>query len=328
MLNNQQMVTKQSQQAGNVYVNAFARLHMGFMDLNATQGRHFGSLGLGLDAPDTLLEMAIGHDGYDDYLVPDYVIKYQKLITQHYKINQNISIKVHREIPRHFGLGSGTQMALAVGAGISKLFNLNASLSEIARITNRGLRSGIGIGTFSDGGLVIDGGRGKETVIPPIIMQQAFPSEWRVLLIFDHAHTGLHGDDEKKAFAKLQAADLEETYRVNYQVLMRALPALKEQNLNAFGEAISCLQAYTGDYFAPVQGGRYASQSVSEALAFLSKHGISCLGQSSWGPTGFAIFESESVAKQHLQQLESNFNQSALGWLICRARNIGATINS
>ena len=327
MLNKQQMVIKQSQQAGNVYVNAFARLHMGFLDLNATQGRQFGSLGLGLDAPDTLIELAIGHDVFDDYLIPEYVIKYQKLITQHYKINQEISIKVHREIPRHFGLGSGTQMALAVGAGISELFNLNASLSEIAKITKRGLRSGIGIGTFSDGGLILDGGRGKETGIPPIIMQQAFPSEWRVLLIFDHAHTGLHGDDEKKAFAKLQAADLEETYKINYQILMRALPALKEHDLKVFGEAISCIQAYTGDYFAPVQGGRYASQSVSEALAFLSQQGVLCLGQSSWGPTGFAIFESEPVAKQYLMQLQSTFDQSALSWLICGARNIGATIN-
>lgn len=322
------MVITQSQQAGNIYVNAFARLHMGFMDLNATQGRRFGSLGLGLDTPDTLLEMAIGHNVFDDCLVPDYVTNYQKLIMQYYKINQKVSIKVHREIPRHFGLGSGTQMALAVGAGISKLFNLNASLSDIATITKRGLRSGIGIGTFSDGGLVIDGGRGKETVIPPIIMQQPFPSEWRVLLMFDHAHIGLHGDDEKKAFAKLQAADLEETYQVNYQILMRALPAVKEHDLNVFGEAISCLQAYTGDYFAPVQGGRYASQAVSEALAFLSEQGIFCLGQSSWGPTGFAIFESEPIAKQYLVQLQSIFSQSSLSWLICRARNIGATINS
>ncbi len=328
MVNEEKMVIKQSQQAENVSVNAFARLHMGFLDLNATQGRRFGSIGLGLDMPDTLLEMAIGHEVFEDKSAPAYVTKYKQLILDHFNIKKQVSIKVHREIPRHFGLGSGTQMALAIGAGISRLFNLDASSSDIASLTKRGLRSGIGVGTFANGGLVIDGGRGVQTDIPPIIFQQPFPSEWRILLIFDHAHEGLHGDDEKKAFAKLKAADIEETYRVNYQILMRALPALKENNLKVFGEAISSLQAYTGDYFAPAQGGRYASQSVTDVITFLSKQGISCLGQSSWGPTGFAIFESETKAKHYLLKLQSTFSQKELGWLICRARNMGAIINN
>ena len=328
MVSKGKMVIKQSQQAQKVFINAFARLHMGFLDLNGTQGRRFGSIGLGLDMPDTLLEMAIGHDVFDDKLVPAYVNKYKQLILDHFSIKKQLSIRVHREIPRHFGLGSGTQMALAIGAGISKLFNLNITPYDIACLTKRGLRSGIGIGTFANGGLVIDGGRGEQTVIPQIILQQPFPSEWRILLIFDHAHQGLHGDEEKKAFAKLKAADIEETYKVNYQLLMRALPALKENNLKVFGDAISTLQAYTGDYFAPAQGGRYASKSVTEVITYLSKQDISCLGQSSWGPTGFAIFESESIANQYLLRLQSRFSQKELGWLICRARNMGAIINN
>ncbi len=322
------MVPKQSQQVRNVHVNAFARLHMGFMDLNGTQGRHFGSVGLGLEAPDTLIELAIGHHVFGDCLLPEYVSKHKQLIVEHFNIHQEVSIKVHREIPRHFGLGSGTQMALAVGTGISELFNLDLSPSDIATIASRGQRSGIGIGTFSDGGLVIDGGRGKDTVIPPIIMQQSFPMEWRILLIFDHAHVGLHGEDEIKAFASLQNAGLEETHHINYQILMQALPAVKEHDLKAFGEAISSLQAYTGDYFAPAQGGRYASQAVSEVLAFLTKHGVLSLGQSSWGPTGFAIFEDAAIAQHYLEQLQSTYTQTSLSWLICSARNIGATINS
>jgi beta-ribofuranosylaminobenzene 5'-phosphate synthase len=328
MVSKEKMVIKQSLQAQKVYVNAFARLHMGFLDLNATQGRRFGSVGLGLDMPDTLLEMAIGHNVFDDKLVPTYVNKYKQLILDHLSIKKQVSIKVHREIPRHFGLGSGTQMALAVGAGISRLFNLNTTSSDIALFTKRGLRSGVGIGTFANGGLVIDAGRGEQTVIPQIIFQQPFPSEWRILLIFDYAHEGLHGDEEKKAFAKLQVADIEETYKVNYQILMRALPALKERDLKVFGDAISTLQAYTGDYFAPAQGGRYASQLITEVITYLSGRGISCLGQSSWGPTGFAIFENESIAKQYLSKLQTRFSQKELGWLICRARNMGAVINN
>jgi beta-RFAP synthase len=310
-----------------VFVNAFARLHMGFLDLNGSQGRRFGSLGVGLDALDTLIELAIGDNVFVETEAP-YVKQSKQLLLQYANIKQAVSIKVHREIPRHFGLGSGTQMALAIGIGINQLFDLNLGLADIAQITKRGLRSGIGIGTFANGGLVLDGGRGANTIVPPIITQQPFPETWRILLIFDHKHLGVYGDEEIQAFARLEDAGLEETQSINHQVLMRALPAIKEGDLTIFGEAIAALQAYTGDYFAPAQGGRYASQSVAQVLNFLSEQHINCVGQSSWGPTGFAVFENEAIAEQYLAQLKSNFNHLELSWFLCSARNQGAVINT
>jgi len=282
------MSTKPSSTSSNVFVNAYARLHMGFLDLNGSMGRRFGSLGL---------------------------------------VDQEVSIHVHREIPRHFGLGSGTQMALAIGQGINQLFDLNLSLTEIADITNRGNRSGIGIGTFASGGMVLDGGRGKQTGIPPIIAQHTFPEAWRVLLIFDHQHVGVHGEQERSAFASLEDADLQKTQQVYQQVLMHALPALREQNLEAFGQAIASLQIYTGDYFSPIQGGRYASPLVAEVLNYLIDDGVLCAGQSSWGPTGFAVFETQTIAEQYLRKLKSQFTAQSLGWLLCGASNVGATVN-
>ena len=50
-------------------------------------------------------------------------------------------------------------MALAVGTAISKLYQLPLGLREIAALTERGARSGIGIGAFAQGGLIVDGGR-------------------------------------------------------------------------------------------------------------------------------------------------------------------------
>jgi beta-ribofuranosylaminobenzene 5'-phosphate synthase len=321
------MIMNNSKTKDHVFVNAFARLHMGFLDLNGSLDRRFGSLGLGLNAPDTLIELAIGSDVFNGDIEANYVTKSKHLILAHAKLEQEVSIKLHREIPRHFGLGSGTQMALAIGAGINQLFGLDLDLTEIAHITGRGLRSGIGIGTFSSGGLVLDGGRGALTKVPPIMMQQPFPEAWRVLLIFDHSHIGVHGDEEAKAFAKLPDAELLDTQNVNHQILMRALPALKDCDLNGFGKAVSLLQAYTGDYFAPVQGGRFASKLVAEVLNYLTENGIFCVGQSSWGPTGFAVFESEMIADQYLKQLKSMFNNANLSWLLCQASHLGATIN-
>jgi beta-ribofuranosylaminobenzene 5'-phosphate synthase len=311
-----------------VFVNAFARLHMGFLDLNGSQGRRFGSLGLGLNAPDTLIELAVGRHVFGENKEADYVQKSKQCILQHANIEQEVSIRVHREIPRHSGLGSGTQMALAIGAGLNQLFDLQLTPTEMAAITNRGLRSGIGIGTFAGGGLVLDGGRGEQTEVPPIIVQQAFPKQWRILLMFDHSHIGVHGNEEVQAFARLADASLQDTQTINHQVLMRALPALKEQDLKSFGEVIAALQAYTGDYFAPVQGGRYASQLVTQVLHYLTECDILCVGQSSWGPTGFAIFESDVQAQQYLTKLQTVFKQPALSWLLCEARNVGALVNA
>lgn len=311
-----------------VVVNAFARLHMGFLDLNGAQGRRFGSLGVGLDAPDTLIELAVGDNVFD--VAETDNIKQSKLsILQHANVQSAISIKVHREIPRHFGLGSGTQMALAIGMGISRLLNLNLALTDIARITKRGMRSGIGIGTFAKGGLVLDGGRGTNTIVPPILTQFPFPEQWRILLIFDHHFVGVHGNEEIQAFARLKDVDLAQTQALNHQMLMRGLPAVQEGDLQVFGEVVARLQAYTGDYFAPAQGGgRYASKSVAEVLGYLTHCGVKCVGQSSWGPTGFAIFQSEVVATQYLAQLQSTFKQPELSWLLCKASNVGATVNA
>jgi beta-RFAP synthase len=321
------MLINKSQVNPHVFVNAFARLHMGFLDLNGSLGRRFGGLGLGLEAPDTLIELAIGNNVFGDVVEADYVSRNKHLILAHVNVEQAVSIKVHREIPRHFGLGSGTQMALATGVGINQLFELNLDLAEIAYVTGRGLRSGIGIGTFANGGLVLDGGRTTRTKTPPIITQQHLPEAWRVLLIFDYNHVGVHGDEEVKAFANLEDANLQETQKISHQILMRALPALQEFDLNVFGEAVALLQAYTGDYFAPVQDGRFASQEVTKVLHFLSENGMPCVGQSSWGPTGFAIFESESSANDSLLRLNSQFKQQKnLKFMLTKAANKGASV--
>jgi beta-ribofuranosylaminobenzene 5'-phosphate synthase len=321
------MIINKDQINDHVFVNTFARLHMGFLDLNGSQGRRFGSLGLGLNAPDTMIELAAGSNVFGGDEEASYVSKSKQLILQYAKVERDVSIKVHREIPRHFGLGSGTQMALAIGAGINQLFGLNLKPMDVAEITGRGLRSGIGVGTFASGGLVLDGGRGAETKVPPIIAQHAFPEAWRVLLIFDHNHIGVHGDEEVKAFATLKAADIQKTQEINHQVLMKALPAIQEHDLKAFGDAVAALQAYTGDYFSPVQGGRYASKLVTQVLNYLTRNDALCVGQSSWGPTGFAIFESHELAERYLKKLKSAFQDPKLSWLLCEANNVGASVN-
>lgn len=326
------MQANNSNSKAHVFVNAFARLHMGFLDLNGQSGRRFGSLGVGLDAPDTLVEVAIG-GGVFNNREPSYIAKYKDKLLAYIQKEQpeislpEVSIKVHREIPRHFGLGSGTQMALAIGEGFNQLLKLKMTPVQIAKVTGRGQRSGIGVATFVDGGLVLDDGRHAATLVPEVIEQHAFPEAWRILLIFDHQHTGVHGDEEREAFASLPDASLEATKAISRQVMTHALPAIESQDLGAFGEVVKALQTYTGDYFAPAQGGRYASNSVAMVLNSLAENGVGCVGQSSWGPTGFAVFENQAVAQEHLQRLQIAFENEGLTYRLCAARNKGACVN-
>src|SRR5690606_36658941 len=106
------------------------------------------------------------------------------------------------------------------------------------------------------------------------------------------------------------------------RVLMQALPALVERDLSAFGAAIRELQQATGDHFAPAQGGRYASKRVTAVLQWLAERGVECYGQSSWGPTGFALFANEAGAQASLEALQTRFaDEQALRFVPCRGLN-------
>jgi beta-ribofuranosylaminobenzene 5'-phosphate synthase len=295
---------------------AHARLHMGFYDLSfKADQQQFGSVGLSLQAPTLSLELGIG----DTESSPELLTLLQKASTA-FDITMPIYAKLQQAIPRHAGLGSGTQMALALAAGLNQLTNIGVEI--IAHEFNRGARSGIGIGAFAQGGFLVDAGKQK-SAFPSIIERMDFPQDWRILLVSDDSQVGVHGASEKLAFSNLPQV------KNNMQdiVFKGLLPAVKRKDLLAFGTYMQDLQAYNGDYFAPVQGGHYASTRVEKTLNWLRENGVACIGQSSWGPTGFAIVESETVANQLKTAFETEFGLSKpLSMLITSACNTGATI--
>lgn len=315
-----------------VSITATARLHMGFFDLNGGLGRHFGSIGVALDQPGTELRAWRAPGFSAEGAGAERAVKMVKklaaaLEAQHQPLAGGVHIQLAQIIPEHAGLGSGTQLALAVGLAINRLYALDLSINEVATLTARGARSGIGLGAFASGGVIIDGGRGEKTLIPPVIARADFPEDWRIVLIFDKTDAGIHGQQEIEAFHTLPEFSAEVAAILCRHVLMQALPALAEQDLLTFGSAIRELQERTGDHFAPAQGGRYASPNVTAVLSWLSNQGAVCLGQSSWGPTGFAIFASQSEAEGFLQALQIEFKQqTALEFLLCKGRNMGGVV--
>ena len=313
--------------SSSIYVEAPARLHLGFLDLEGGLGRRFGSVGLTLDGVATKI---IARPSEQLNVIGDpsgRVQKYAEKFIAYKGLSNNFEIEVVEQILDHSGLGSGTQLAIAVGTAISRLFELDCNSSEIAVLSNRGARSGIGIGAFDLGGFLVDAGRNSDSQVPPIISRLEFPSNWRVILIFDQAQRGLHGQDENASFATLPNFSSQTAEYLCRLVLMQILPAVSEQNIDVFNQGIYELQKCIGEYFASAQGGRYTSPAVAQANSFLESLGVKGVGQSSWGPTGFAFVDSETRAHLMLRKLQSKFeNNKDLSFKIVSGKNVGALV--
>jgi beta-ribofuranosylaminobenzene 5'-phosphate synthase len=312
--------------ATRVTVRAPARLHLGFLDLNGGLGRRFGSIGLALDGLGTRLTMRSAPqmriDGPDAERAQAYIATAQRALALH----ANYHATLEAAVPPHAGLGSGTQMALAVAAALRRLHGLPLDPAGDAVRLGRGQRSGIGIAAFQVGGLVVDGGRGAETLTPPLISRISFPEDWRAIVLLNPARQGVHGAAEISAFALVPPLPAEEAAHLCRLVLMRALPAAVERDIAAFGSAIRELQAAIGDHFAPAQGARFTSPEVGAVLAHLDAQGAHGIGQSSWGPTGFAFAASPQEAERLAAIARAHQSGQALDIRVCAALNRGAEI--
>jgi beta-ribofuranosylaminobenzene 5'-phosphate synthase len=110
-------------------------------------------------------------------------------------------------------------------------------------------------------------------------------------------------------------------------ILMQALPALAEHDLVSFGAAVKELQVRVGDYFASVQGGaRFISRDVAAVLHALDEAGASGIGQSSWGPTGFAFAPSAEEGARLVTIARRHSSARGLDIRVCKGLNRGAEI--
>jgi beta-RFAP synthase len=312
--------------ATRVTVRAPARLHLGFLDLNGGLGRRFGSIGLALDGLGTRLTVQSASrmrvDGPDAERARAHIATAQRALA----LDGSYHATIETAVPPHAGPGSGTQMALAVAAALRRLHGLPLDPAGDAIRLGRGQRSGIGIAAFQAGGLVVDGGRGAATQAPPLISRIAFPENWRAIVLLDPARQGAHGAAETAAFARLPEFPARQAEHLCRLVLMQALPAAAEHDIAAFGSAIRELQAAIGDYFAPAQGARFTSPEVGAVLAHLDAQGAHGIGQSSWGPTGFAFAASPQDAERLAAFARAHQSGQALDIRVCAALNRGAEI--
>ncbi|MCB8838223.1 beta-ribofuranosylaminobenzene 5'-phosphate synthase family protein [Aurantimonas sp. VKM B-3413] len=309
-----------------VTVSAPARLHLGFLDPGGSLGRKFGGIGLALDQPTT--RVSLRRSARDTITGPEAERAAQHLETMRRMLSIRAAhgLAVEEAIPAHSGLGSGTQLALAVAMALRALEGREQDPAGDAARLGRGARSGLGAAFVSHGGVAVDGGKGDSQLPPPLIARLPFPEAWRVILVLDPNVEGFHGRDELDAFAALPIFPESGAAEICRLVLLKALPGLAEADIGAFGSAIAAIQEMVGGHFAAAQGGIFTSPRVAAACAALAADGAHGIGQSSWGPTGFAFAESEREAKRLVERLRAGGTAERLDLRVVCGRNHGALI--
>lgn len=283
---------------GSVFVEAPARLHFGVLDLRGDVGRRFGGLGAAIPQPSLLLEAApadsLAAEGPDGERALDFARRFLRC----HGLDGGARLVVHRPIPAHCGLGSGTQLGLAVARALAELYGTPHEAPTLARSVGRGRRSAIGTWTFALGGFIVEGGRRPgSSDVAPLLARFAIPGSWRYVIAVPRSAPGLSGEAEAQAFEELPAPPQGEPERVAHLVLMQLLPALVEGDLAGFGSALSSVQRVTGSWFAPRQGGIFAPGPGTRLIEQMSRWGAAGVGQSSWGPAVYGLVEGDEAGR-------------------------------
>jgi beta-ribofuranosylaminobenzene 5'-phosphate synthase len=308
-----------------------SRLHFGLLGWGPRAIRQFGGVGLMIDPP----RVEVSAEPAPSWQVEGPLATRVRLLLDRVRERweergirpEPCRIRIIGTPAEHSGLGVGTQLSLAVATLLSRLADLGTpTAQDLARLTGRGLRSGIGLHGFFAGGLVVDGGRKTEDGVPPLLNRLEFPEDWSILLVQPPGPRGLHGIDETHAFTKLPPIEERISDRLCRLVLLGLLPAVLERDLGAFGDALSNLQADVGSCFGPAQGGVYRTPQAIAIVDELKRNGFVGVGQSSWGPTLYAFSDrSPSEIAETGDLLRSRFQIDPESILVTRAANRGAT---
>jgi predicted sugar kinase len=83
-----------------------------------------------------------------------------------------------------------------------------------------------------------------------------------------------------------------------------------------------------GPCFAPVQGGPFARPEIAAHVESIRNHGVPGVGQTSWGPTVFAITVNEAAAGSLADWLRRQPTTSDSHIEIAQPNNHGAQVST
>ena len=236
-------------------------------------------------------------------------------------------IRVHQTLRPHSGLGSGTQLALSVAAGLNRFFRVpDKDPDELARSVSRARRSAVGTYGFFHGGLIYESGKFDTDETSRLEQRVVLPSSWRILLICRRWGQGIFGEGEQHAFGRVAAVPMDVSTALKNEVACHMLPAAREGRFQDFSESVYRYGHRAGMCFSDVQGGPFADPRQEQLIQRLRSWNLHGVGQSSWGPTVFAFTENERIADDFAARLRNDPRTANTDITISQPNDCGARI--
>jgi beta-ribofuranosylaminobenzene 5'-phosphate synthase len=311
-------------------VAAPSRLHFGLLSFGRSEGRQFGGAGAMVDSPGLLLRFWGSDELQADGPLADRVLHFAHSFAAHLQLPAAPAcrIEVVRAPRPHSGLGVGTSLGMAVASGLSALWQMPyLTAGQLAKSVGRGRRSAVGVHGFLRGGLIVEAGKRTGEDLAPLVARVPLPAAWRFALIRPRSEVGLCGDAEAEAFARLPPIPGQVTRSLRRELMAGLLPAARRCDFSHFSECLYRYGCQAGECFAERQGGAFASERLSGLVQRIRGMGVQGVGQSSWGPTLFALLRGEKEAEQFAAQLRSEPDAEDLEISLTAPNNTGARIS-
>ncbi len=311
-----------------VRVTAPSRLHFGLWSLGGTDARQFGGVGAMIEQPELVLLFSpaekIEAVGRGAERATGYACRWAEF---HHREPPGCRIEICKSSLEHVGLGSGSQLALSVAAGLNAFCGLPSQTpQELALSVGRGLRSAVGTYGFVFGGLIVEQGKLPNEPISPLDCRIDLPEDWRFVLALPAGMAGLAGEEEVAAFTSLPAAPLQTTDTLIGEIRDRLVPAAATSDFPLFAESLYRYGRQSGECFAARQGGPYNGPVLTRLVERIRSLGCVGVGQSSWGPTIFAVAPSQQAAVAIRAELHAGDGADNVEVMISPPCNRGARI--
>jgi beta-RFAP synthase len=321
-----------------VTISTGSRLHFGLLTHRPESGREFGGVGVMIDSPGWTILIETRRAG-DDSIVglsadaaavsPQAEQRIRSILARCQDnspaLRCPVRVFVGSAIPSHRGLGSGTQLSLAVARCLDILLaGGQRPANELAQLSGRGQRSAVGTWGFEYGGCILEGGRTEHDQVGRLISHLPFPEQWRFLLITPRSGAGLSGGDEKSAFERLPGMSTELTGELCRIAVMQLLPAIQAVDFDAAADGLDRYGQLAGEYFIPVQNGVFLHPAMNALSEKLRASGVIGFAQTSWGPTCFVLCRDKTMALDVRNTVRQTPGSDELRLEIAAPRNSGA----
>ena len=326
-----------------VEIRTPGRLHLGMISFGNPAVPSFGGVGVMIEGLGVAVRFTPASTLTASGPLADRAAEFARQCAEAWSLGDvGCAIDVTAAPPAHVGLGSGTQLALAVAEGMRQVFLVDESPPAKRRFTpeealqcaaavGRGRRSCVGIYGFAGGGLISEAGRlagAPVEQVSPLLARVVLPEAWRCVVFIHRDAEGLHGVAEKEAFARLQPVPDEISGKLSRIAADEIVPAAERGSFAAFSDALFRYGRLAGNPFESESSRLPFHDAIGQLIDLIGDLGVRGAAQSSWGPAVMACCESEESASRLVAALTGRGLAERYDMTITRFDHEGAVLRS